>query len=457
MSIGIRDASVTSATAEITNGHLIITIAGGTTNSLDFDLSNPRYDTIGGLYDAISRAGGYTANLAEDADRNHSSTDIAPFGPLNIQTVGCELVHHLFSDNELEDIARDATHRHNPSLSLATLPPQEWAFVFPLAHANILRTQAMDATKRRGLSEDVSSLLELARSYEEQYTADTQRLARAIQSPREANANIVDEGDVMLGTLFRRSGRTGFMSPLASVIPPDAAKLLDPNEHDIEDSNVRVVWERNKNFDFYSYELWMDTTPDVVRSRDGGLIPTGAPISQLTTDDTRYEGAVRRTSSVMVFRSFGGNSNASRSSFATFVEEFGQMIRSFAVGNLESQSTYYFRLYVQNVNYDSIGSNVVKAVTRPLRARFIQYNALSLTSGKPGAVVTVTCDPTKGQFTSQHVFKIGGKVVATTILTPYTFSFVVPSFENYGPKDVVIVSPTKLLDVISYAFTVYSP
>ncbi len=451
LSFGIKDTDVSSAIAEITRGHLIVTIAGGLAPSLDFHLTDPRYDTIKGLYNALSRARGYTANLDEDANGDHPSIDLEPFAPIDIKVTGAVLVHHVFSDGELTDIITDAIRRHNPSLNIQTLPPQEWAFVAPLAHANVCRIGAYDSSKRRGLDKDVASLLSLADSFEKQYETDTTRLARAIQSPREANSNVVDEGDVMLGSMYRQSMRTGYMSPMSQVIPPNATVLLEPDERDVEDDNARINWQRNRNVDFHSYELWMDLTPEVVRGREGGPIFQ----AQLTTDDPRRDGAIRPTSSVQVFRSYGANATMGRSTFSTFVEEMGQSIRSFSVGHLESESTYYFRLYAINLNYIASSSNVVKVTTKTLRARFASTIPFTnKTSGASGTIVTLTLDTTKGAFTAAHTLRIGEKVVAVTILSSYSIQFTVPAFQNLGHKDLVITSPTKLVDVRSSAFQV---
>lgn len=468
LSFGLTDENVTSAVAEVTNGHLIVNVAGGTAPAIDFDLTNARYDTIGKLYQVLSRTTGYTAQRDEDANLDHPSIDVEPFGPLDVRSTGVDLNHHLFSDNELEEVLREAIQRHNPSLSTDTLPPQEWAFIFPLAQANICRIQAYDASKRKALDMEVNQLLALADSFERRYKEDTTRLARALQSPRETNSNIVDEGDVMLGKQVRRSLRTGFMSPTSQTLPPEAAVLLDPDEHDVEDDNARIVWQRNKNYDFYSYELWMDSRPDVVRTREGGLIFAGTPVAFLSQEDGTRAAARRLTTSQMVFRSFGGNSNSSRSSFSTFVEEFGQLISAFSVGNLESETEYYFRLYIITINYVATSSNVVRVYTKPLRARFLPLYrpdnqpgptgvALSANAGPPGTVVTVQLDPTKGAFTTQHVFRIGEKVVTPSISGGgYVLSFTVPTFQIIGIKDVSIVSPTQLVSVINQAFTVTS-
>jgi len=468
MTIAIEDSSgaVTNATAELTDGHLILSAPGSSAAHVDLDLTNPRYDTIGGLYQTLSRARGFTAQMDKDANTLHPSIDIEPFPPLSIVSTGVELTHHVWSDQELYELLKGAVQRHNPSFDPESCPPQEFQFVLPLAQAMICRASAYDASKRRGLDKDVSSLIALADSFERQYADDVKRLSRAIQSPKEANPNTMDEGDVVQGTMYRRSLRTGFMSPLAASKAPSPIVLLDPDDQDIEDNNVRVVWERNKDQDFQEYELWMDTRPEVARSHEGSLVMAGQPTAYLTSEATLHHGATRRTTSQMVFRSFGANSNSSRSSFATFVEEFGQLIRSFAVPRLESDTDYYFRLYVVNLNYGVGSSNVVHARTKALRARFISVygdpenpavpsgTPLSVTSGPSGTVVNVTLDSTKGAYTTEHRFLFGGKTVTPVIVDPFHLTVTVPSFQNLGPKDVTIISPTQLISVIHQGFTV---
>lgn len=464
--VGVSDDTATSALLEVTNGHLILTAAGGVVQSLDVPLAGDQYNTVGKLHQFLSRAPGLTCALDEDSNPDHSSVDIDAFGPTDVRTNGLTLRHHRFSDLELEDVAKRAVQRHNPSFLPVTLPPQEWVFVMNLAVADVCRIMAMDVQKRRGVDADVAGLLSLAQSHEATYENDTRRLARAIQSPREANPNVVSEGDVTLGKFVRRSLRTGFQAPLSQTLPGDAAVLLDPNEFDVEDDNIRVVWQRNKEYTFYSYELWMDSKPQVERDREGGIIFHSTPNAFLTQSDTYRDPARRVTSSTLVFRSFGGNSNSSRSSFSTFVEEFGQLIRSFAVSNLESSTTYYFRLYVVGINYTVVGSNVVCATTKPLRCRFISEqpppnnpNAatgvfLNKKRGPAGTVVTVTFDPAKGAFTASHVLKLGEKTLTPTILGPYEATFPVPQFENFGVKGMSVMSPNGLTDARPQSFEV---
>ena len=452
MGVAVSDQYVNSAYAEITNGRLIINVVGGTAPNVDIDLTNSRYDTVGKLFQALSRLDGYTVSLDEDAEQDHLAADLEAFGPIDIQETGINLRHRLFADVELLEILQQAVSRHNPTFTVSTLPPQENVFVLMLAHSQVVTAQAYDASKRRGMDTTVETLLALAQQIEGTYVADTSRLQKALHSPKGPNPNTLAEGDVVLGKMYRRSMRTGFMSPISQNLPPSEAIIIDFDERDIEDTNARIRWERNRDLTFFSYELWMDSQPEVQRTRDG-LVYTTTPYAQLPSAE--YDAPERKSSSSLVFRSFGPNSNFNRSTFSTFVEEFGQLMTSFVVPMLEPESVYYFRLYIVDLNYESVGSNVLQVRTKPLRCRFAKYNWTDKTSGPAGTVVTLNFDPERGAFTTAHQLRIGDKDVAATIINPYQASFVVPSFVNKQvPKEIVVTSPTKLVDVRREAFTV---
>jgi hypothetical protein len=454
--LAVTDDSVSDAIAEVTNGHLIVSVSGSVTiPSLDIDLSRPQYETIGRLHQALSRTPGYRCTLDEDANLSHPSVDLESFGPVPVHETGVDLKHHRWSDLELDSIIHRATQRHNPSLNSTTLPSQEVEFVLQLAQAIIYRDLAGDAVKRKGLDTDVDQCLKLANDHEAAYRSDTARLARAIQSPKEANSSTMDEGDVVLGRNFRRSMRTGLQSPLSQALPPDAAYLLEPDSRDAEDTNLRVNWQQNRNYDFYSYELWMDFRPEVIREREG-LISPAVPYAFLPdTPSPLLGGVARETSSRMVFRSYGANSNFDTAAFATFVQELGQSIKAFIVGKLEPETTYYFRLYVVNLNYQAVASNIVQLTTKPLRAMFKTNNYADRLSGPAGTVITFTLESAMGAVTTSHRFLFGPKELPMTILTPYTFTVTVPAFSNLTEKkDLTLISPTGLIDCKKMAFMV---
>lgn len=444
--LAISPSSATSAYLEVTNNRLIVTCAGGDVPSLDLDLTSQRYETIGKLHQVLSRAEGYLVQLDEDCNTYHLSADLESFGPLDILGTGVDLKHHLFADSELESILQDAIRRHNPTFNMATLPPGETAFVLQLAEANVCRIQAIDVSKRVGVDADVTALLKIAESLEKAYSEDTTRLRRAIASPKEASPNVMGEGDVVLGHIFKRSLRTGMMSPLSQNLPPTTPVILEPTDQDIEDDNVRVNWQRNRDVDFYSYELWMDSRPDVIRIREG-LIFTSTPFSFLSNDASLRSASERVSSAKLVFRSFGANSNFDTAAFATFVEEFGQMIRSFIVGNLEPEMDYYFRLYVVDLNYETANSNVIKIRTKALRCKFLQDNFISVSSGPTGTLSDVYFKTDRGAYTIRHQLKVGEAIITPTIITPYHIRFTFPNFVNKNIfRDLTVISPNGLID-----------
>ncbi len=441
LTISVTEAS--SAIMEVTGGRLVTSISGGTAPELNLGLTDTRYDTIGKLHQAISRSPGYVSNMDADADPDHASIDIDSFGPTEFAGTGVSLHHHVFSDQELEDVLVRAVQRHNPSLTPLTMPPSEAVFVMMLAQASVYRQQAYDASKRKGLTKEISSLIQLAESLERAYADDTSRLARAIQSPKEANPNVIGEGDFVMASFRRQSLRTGLTSPFAAADDVDPAVLLEPDDVAVEDDNVKLSWQRNKNTDFSAYELWVDHREGVKRWEQG-----------------------RQTTSRLVRSTSGYGRSAVLNGFITTYENVGQNMDRFVVEMLEPETTYYFQLFVTSYNGIISGSNVVRVTTKPLRARFrstardpnhplaVVGPPLSLVRGPAGTVVRVYLNTTKGEFTSNHTLMTGEKTVAATIVSPYVVDFTVPSFQFVGPKSLTIVSPTSLIDVLIDAFTV---
>lgn len=436
MGLGISvESGASSAIAEVVNGHLIVTVSGGSAPSLSFNLTSPNFDTIGKLYQSIHRAVGYVVQLDEDADEGHPSLDLESFGPVDILGTGVELKHHRFSDSELLDVLQDAITRHNPSFQLATIPPQELSFAYQLAHANVCRIMASDAVKRRGTAEDVQSLLALAASYETAYNRDTRRLTRAIVSPKEADSDTMGVGDIVVGFTARRSPRTGLTVPLAGNIPPNAALIFEPEDSDVEDTNVRVSWKRNKDLDFYSYELWMDYRPEVARA---------------LRDET-----ARKTTSTLAFTSYGANVGTGSVRPSTLIQELGQSTRGVIIQDLEPSTNYYFRLYITDLNYEGSASGVVRIQTKAARCKFHATTYASALSGAAGDVVHLYFDASMGAFTAAHKLMLGEKSVAATIISGTHVTFTVPTFLRTGvQKNLAVISPNGLVDVKTLVFTV---
>jgi len=457
--LSLDDTSATSAVAEITKGHLIVTVVGGTdASSFDFNLSDAKYNTVIKLKEQLDRLKGFSATLDEDAEVEHATLNLEPFGPTDIHRREIALKHHIFSDIELENVLSDAVVRHNPSFNINTLPASEHVFVLQLAHAQVCRVQSYDATKRKGLETEAKDLLRIAKDLESAYERDTKRLRRALVSPKEAPSNTMQQGDVVIGSQFKRNLRTGFIAPMSANIPPDAAKMKEPGYLDVEDDNIRFRWERNKDYDFYSYELWMDTRPEVVRQRNAEITFHSNPFAVRPTRPNGQTGD-RSTTSKLIFRSFGANSNFDTVAFSTFVEEFGQLIQSYVHPDLEPETVYYARIYIVDLNYETVASPIMEYKTLPLRARFDQDNVVNVSTGPAGTTVRTEFRDDRGEFTNGHRLMLGGKDVAgINIIDPYTVEWDVPPFTSTSieAKDLVVESPTKLIDKYERAFQVTS-
>lgn len=451
--LGTTETS-TSATVllEITDGVLIVSVTGTTAvYAVTIDLTQKSYETIGALAGALARVTGLIASLAADADEEHLSVDLEEFGPVDIRAQGATLRHRYFSDWELDQILEAAVRRHNPGMSVSSVPPAEQELVLLLAQAEINRRRVTNAAKRKGTDTDVNGLLAVAAAFEATYESDARRLTRAIEPVREAPEGRIEEGDIILGSMWRKSARNGFLTPMGVAGLPAAPRLLDVEDGDEEDTNVRLRWQRSESKHFHSYELWRDTVENVERQR-GAVLNTPASAPRPTDPDAANP---RPSSATMVFRAFGGSSNYTQQGFSTFIESYGQLITQFNSPELEPETDYYFRLYVTDQNMNTVGSRVLRVRTKPLRCRWDATLKASPTTGAAGTVVTCTFDSTRGTFTAAHKLFIGGKSVTPTIVSPYVATFIVPAFVQVRePKDLVVVSPTGLKDVLFSYFTV---
>lgn len=450
MSVSVSDGDTTSAVLELTRARLILTSSGGTLRGFSLDLTSPLLDTVGKLYQHLHRYPDLAAAADEEMNEMHLSADLEEFGPTDIVRQGMKLRHHTFSDWELDQVLQRAVSRHNPSLSITAIPPAEKQLVLVLAQVEVLRIRAQDASKRKGTDTDVSTLLSIASSLESQYEGDIARLSRVLQPAKEAPTGSIQGGDFVQGKMFRRAPRNGFVNPMGAAAGPPPVPLLEPDERDPEDTMVLVRWVKSPDQHFHSYELWMDTQEDVQRMRESILL-SGLPSS----GSENAGGAVRVSSSKLMFRAFGASSNKQTVSFATFIESYGQLITKFNVSELEPETDYFFRLYTQNLNFESTGSAVVKVRTLALRAKFSKtLNAYPVTLAV-GATATVVFDSTYGTFSpTTHTLTLGGKAVTAVLSSGVTYTFTVPSFFNKGLKDLVVVSPNGLKDVYTAAVLV---
>lgn len=434
LTIGVQGNGITSAKLEITNQRMIFVGSGGGIRPFDVDLTSPLNQTVGLLHDSIQRMTGMVSAMDNQADPTHLAMDLESFGPRDVLGQGTILRHRVFSDPELIRVLESALRRHNPSLTIYNLPPAEFELTLTLAQAMIARELAGDTIKRKNTAETVESLLSIAASHEQVYERDNRRLARVIQSPKEGNANGTGRGDVMMGTMVRRSLRTGLMTPMAGSSPVAPPNLYPPSDDDDQDDNVRVRWDRSPDTNLLRYELWMDSHANVIRSARVGREARGILIQNRDQE-------VRDTSSVFL-GSVEGESMASASPvFSTYILGGGTMVTSVVVGLLEPETSYFFRVFAVSINGEASASEVVEHTTRHRRARLAKTNPVLPGLGPAGTLVTLRFDPDWSPFTVNHRLTVGGKVVIPTIVTGYQITFLVPSFVQKGMKDIVVTSP----------------
>lgn len=405
--LSVSDPAAANAYLELRRGRFQVMVLGGTAASVDFDLSNPLYDTAGKLTQVLRTIPGYVVDVDMDMDEEFSSISLGDKGPIDCKFNQVSLTHRLFSDVWLSDVLKRALLRHNPSMSLEILPDGEAELVLLLAHSELLKQMATDATKRKGMGMEVAELIKLAELLERNYREDRIRLARSIQSPREADSDKMREGDIVVGKMSRRL-RSGRMS--AGNIAPEQPVLNDVEPSDIEDTHVYLNWAKTSDTNFFRYEVWRDTVPGVQRGRGTSVFAGVCLASQDVNRDAMANS--------------GG-----------------------AYGGLEPETTYFFRLYVYDRNGESTGSQVVSATTLPLRVRLNPVYPPTPSGGPSGTVVTLTFHPDWGVLTAAMTVQLGDKTVIPTITGPLTATFVVPLFFQKGMKDLRVVSPTGLMDV----------
>lgn len=432
------------ATAEVMPyGRLVITVLEGAAPSNDIDFNMPLYNTVESLVRHLNSFDQYIISTSGDADLSHASTDIEPFGPIRIgpNTTGATFNTRLFSDQELNEVLKFAAKRHNPSFDVDTIPPSEENLVLRLAHAEVCRRQAMHGAKRRGLSLVVADLLALADNIEASYYADVSRNKKALHSPPEAPVNDMRDGDVVSGTLLARHARSSRFYAGSQNLSPAAPMLVDFQESDIEDTNLRVRWARNRDVDFYSYELWMSNVPEVARDKEyvTRLMANQAPLSF-------YE---RSTTSKLVYSS-AASSHRDFDRFPVRVMVGAQGDTAFTLTELEPDTDYYFRLYVNDRFGEAVGSRVLHARTRQLRTILL---GTDVRAAIPGTVVLM--GTAGAPITTDVKLYVGTALTSFTVLTANSASFVAPSFLYIRqPKDLALVSPNGLASVLQNYFLV---
>lgn len=465
------------AVVEITNGFLVVSVQGGSSvAALRLDLSSPAYSTVGRLVAALRAARGYTVSAEGSYVAEHPSTDLVVEGVPDIARQGSATFRHrMFSDGELLRMLNEAIALHNPSYSgPANVPRSEHPYVLLKAAAVAYRAIAADTAKRKSLDADANTFLSLAKDAEEQYRADIDRNHRIVPVAK-ADESKMGSGDIVVGTMYRRSLRSGTLSHFRDAPAPQAPDLYDAADNDVEDTQVRLRWSQAKDEHFSHFEVWRGTTGDIERSV-GGRLGLGAPSPQLPSQSafTRagtakqvlgsslHMGPVTEGFFFWTAAEAGGASTVS-ASFIDGVITSGQT--SEALGEpLEPETEYFYRVYAVNRNGEISASQTRRYRTKLIRGRFarttpgtLSPSALSPQTGPlaGGTVITVTGTG----FVTGAKLLINGKECVISALSATSITATSPAFVNTEFRnrrlDVVLVSPTGLIDIIQagWAYT----
>lgn len=412
-SVGCTDEAVTRALIEITSGgHLITTITDGNALALDLDLSSANYDTVGKLQNYLAEQEGYSATQVQGMEESFPSIEIEPTGPMSILGTAYDLRTRIFSDAELEQYINRALGRHNPSLTVDTLPAGEEHLVITLCQAELMRVLANDSVRRKNMEMTVEELLRLAEMYEKMYKDDATRLARVISPPRET-AESVGVGDIMVGDLIRTSKRTGVAYPISAPLGQDCpVEWLATAEQRLFDTSIEVRWTRKRPFGFWKCEIWRDTNSNVRRMVDQDADPTTSTLVLATPN---------------------------------MAKDF------FLDTELEPQTTYYYKVYIIDTTGEYRESPVMSLTTLAER---VHFGAVPVSPTAGPATTPIAIGLTS--FPASTVLTLGGKTLTGTWDSlNFVFNTTVPTFTQKGKKDLVVRSPTTgLFEVKQASFEV---
>jgi hypothetical protein len=457
-------ANARSAVLEISNGYLRTTIVNGSAPDLNISLTSIGTSTLGGLTNAFQNNRFYCVAKDGEMHHDHPSIDLKPIGSGSLLKGGVALNHRRFSDSELRRVLALAAQRQNVNYTVSTVPDTELVFVCTLAAADICRIMAQDAVKRRGLSMDTAALLELAKSYEEQWKNDVKWQRRAIALPKVKDSD-VKRGDVIVGTLYRPSFRTGYQTQTATNEEPELPRLHEPMDQEVQDTQVRITWDSIKDSDFYGMELWRDTVDDVQRSQLGN--------ATISPTETQFNQPLPTTAS-LVFASIGASTRHGRSVLTQYGEASGVSVNTFVDGHdnredfqlvvadsdappPEPETTYYYRLYVFDLNRLAIGSNVVRARTKRLRA-ILSRDATPIITPNQAPMAGGTAVTVKGErFHAGMRLRLGDKLLENLVVVDTeTATATVPAVFNIGILsvniDLSVESDTGLKDLVKDVF-----
>ena len=496
--IGVT-AKATSAQLLLRNGLLAVVVQGGQgITSFSFDLSAPGYDTCGKLVAQLNQLPGYQATPSDSFQSEHVSTDLTTGGgPIELARVGymaspqggtpvvqtppqgVQVQHHLFSDDTLYRFLNAGAREHNPNYTGSSVPSPERSLVLMKAAAHCFRALAALAARSKILGVESENFLALAKDQDEKYAREKVELARTLPTAKVDN-NRLGSGEAIMGTqlLVGTAMRSHGITPYGSSTPPTPPLIYQCTDDDVEDTLVRLRWERNTEKGFAYFELWRDRQPNIERSIAGRLI--GQPfVNQLATS-TQYSRMSTSKQVFGIYKYFPGDFF-----FGTWSDLYGLSGQNcnFVDGvvyqgpgspqsmilqePLEPNTDYWYRLYGFSENRDCTPSAVIQVHTKGMRARISRlgdpiggdWNPASI-SPQAGPLAGGTTITITGSY-----FAVGMRVLINgfactglsingggTSLTCVSPGLVNPDHRGH-PYDVVLQSPNGLIDLIKGVWT----
>ncbi len=453
-----------SASIQIQHGYLRIELVNSSKPDQNILLTGRGVDTLGGLAKFLDQPG-YCLKQTPNMHHDHPSLDLH-LDHGNLLKKGVVFTHRRFSDSELRECLQQAAVRHNMTYTVQSVPRNEYTFVVALASADVCRIQAQFAVKRRGLDMDSKELRELAKDYETSYDRDVKRQRRVIPLARMKDSK-VERGDVIVGSRYRRTLRTNYMAPVGTQEAPEEPLLFEPEEGDIQDNQVRLLWERVRDTDLSGLEIWRDTSENVQRSQLGNVTvadPASFPEPVLATTSKLVYSARGTTGDIRFGRSalvaYGGPYGQTANQFIDGLENDAEFFQGTPLDSLplDPETTYYYRLYAFDLNGLAVGSNTVQATTKVERAKLSRDASGDALDPRIGPIAGGTPITIKGTNFHPHMrVKLGDKPVDNFVFVDTeTVTAEVPQVKNPAivqlPADLVIISETGLVDA---AFKVF--
>jgi len=325
------DPLATKALVEVTDSDIVFTVEGGTATGFELDLTQPATDTIEKLCATIRTHEKFSASVASDGEGVHASSDLEIIPPKDCLRRKVQLRSRRWSDSELETILSAALIKLNRdtglNYTLLNVPSKLKDLLFLLGTIGQYWDQINNATKRRAVDFRVEDFRTLHQSLLDEYDRAI-KAYKDVQPPAigtltQEQIDEMTSGEVIIGTQYRRNLRTQRITPSIALPFPAAETILATV---VGGGKIRLDWSRSHSPAFHHYEVWRGTTADVSNiseiSRPVGALPvTGTKIAMVPV--------VERTLWVD-----GGTSPL-------------------------PPGTYYYRLYVYDVNGNWSASDIV--------------------------------------------------------------------------------------------------